>query len=252
VGLTARRKEGMQMNTTADVTVQPDTPRTSKKWSGLTLDLAYYCPLKCDHCLFAASPSEPLRVMPNEAIRRIMQSAAEVGTFFSISISHQEPFTEFNRLCRILRDLKENFDGYGVNLTTTCVWAKSREHALNKLGILKELLLDTLTISVDDFHQSQVPLKRCIDAASAAQELGIQVVVQCCYTLTSKRIDYFRAVMEPYVDCGRIEWVDSPVCPSGRARETIPESDWPRRKCTDGGCNVMEIMHVAEVRSEGV
>jgi radical SAM family protein/iron-sulfur cluster protein len=226
---------------------QSTSESRSKKFSTVALDLSYYCPLECDHCLFDAGPSRPLQSMADGHVMDIIKSAAEVGSFYTISIANQEPFVQFDRLARLLEWLKANFSGYGVSLTTTAMWARSRAFTLQRLQRLKELYLDALMISVDDFHQSQrqAPLERCIVCAQVAQELGIPVTIQCIYSATSHRLDYFRAQMAPHLQPDKIQWIESAVCPSGRARKVIPESDWPQLTCMDGGCNAMEIMYVA-------
>lgn len=222
-----------------------DAKRNSTKFSGLKVDLSYYCPLECDHCLFDAGPSRPMHGMSDAEVRNVIESASELGTFYSISIGHQEPFVQFGRLCKILGWLKSNFDGYGIALNTTAIWAKSRESVIERLATLTDLELDTLMISVDGFHQSQVPLEKCIMCAAVAQEMGIKVVVQCVYSGTSHRLEYFRAQMEPYLDADRIKWIESPFCPCGRARKAIPRAAWPQLSYEDGSCNVMEIVYVA-------
>lgn len=224
----------------------PDSiPRQSTRFSGLKVDLSYYCPLRCDHCLFEAGPTRPKWVLSDSDIARIIKSAAEVGTFYSISIGHQEPFVQFDRLCDILQFLKSHFDGYGIALNTTAVWVKSREGARDKLSALRDLRLEMLMISVDDFHQAQVPLDKCIVCASVAQELGMRVVFESVYSRSSHRADYFRERMRFGIDLEKIDWIESPVCPCGHARRVIPESEWPRNSFDCGFCNVMEAMYVA-------
>lgn len=217
----------------------------SLKFSSLKVDLSYFCPLECHHCLFEASPALTPRGMTDQDLFHVIQSSAEVGTFYSISIGQQEPFVEFRRLCAILRFLTENFDGYGVSLNTTATWVKSRAFARERLTLLKDLRVESLMISVDDFHQNQVPLEKCIQCAQAAQEVDIHVVIQCVYSKNSHRLGYYRARMEPHLDAEKIEWAENAFCPSGRARKVIPESDWPQESYEKGFCNIMETMYVA-------
>ena len=232
-------------NLTTETIGSANVDESPIKFSGLNIDLSYHCPLECDHCLFEAGPSRSLQGMSDSHIVRVIQSAAEVGTFYSISIGHQEPFVQFDRLCEILRFLKSNFDGYGIAMPTTAVWVKAREFAFKRLSILRDLQVENLMISVDDYHQSQVPLQKCITCASVAQELGMHVTIQCVYSRTSHRLDYYRTLMEPHLDPDKTKWVESPFCPSGRARKALSESNWPQRNYKDGSCNVMQVMYVA-------
>jgi hypothetical protein len=222
-------------------------PHGSRKLSVLKIDFSYYCPLVCDHCLFEASPSLAINGLSDTDIMQVIRMSSEVGSFYTVSLGHQEPFVQFDRLCAVLGWMKSNFDGYAVSLNTTAVWVKSRQFATERLSRLRDLRLETLMVSVDDFHQNQkeVPLEKCIACAQEAQKLGISVIIQCIYTATSHRLEYFRAQMGRHLNADKTEWVESAFCPSGRARKVIVESEWPEQGFQDGCCNIMEVMYVA-------
>jgi hypothetical protein len=222
-----------------------DLIRNSTKFSGLKIDLSYHCPLECDHCLFDSRPSCTVKGMSDKQLCHVIQTASEMGSFYSLSVGHQENFTQFGRLCGILRCLKTNFEGYGVALNTTAHWVKSRDFAVDRLRVLKDLGLETLMISVDDFHQQQVSIEKCIDCVSAAQELKIKVIIQCAYSVSSNRMDYYKSLMQPHLSDKNLDWAESPFCPSGRARDRIPVRDWPKRSYADGGCSIMKIIYVS-------
>src|SRR5262245_19587741 len=105
VGATSSTSEAPE-RTTAGTHEQSAVPPTavarSKKFSTIALDLSYYCPLECDHCLFDAGPSRPLKGMDDGHVMNIIRSAAELESFYTISIANQEPFVQFDRLTRLL------------------------------------------------------------------------------------------------------------------------------------------------------
>ncbi|NIN94234.1 MAG: hypothetical protein GTN93_04145, partial [Anaerolineae bacterium] len=60
---------------------------------------------------------------------------------------------------------------------TNCNWATSREKAHETLSPLKEAGLDTLNMSVDDFHQETIPLERVRNAFEASKRLKLKPVL---------------------------------------------------------------------------
>ena len=85
----------------AENTTYVDLIRNSTKFSGLKIDLSYNCPLECDHCLFDSGPSCAVKGMSDKQLLHIIRTASEMGSFYSISVGHQENFAQFAKLCKI-------------------------------------------------------------------------------------------------------------------------------------------------------
>jgi len=103
----------------------------------------------------------------------IIDQASALGARW-VSFTGGEPFLE----PQLLLDLVTSASGKGLHseAVTNCSWAESRGKALERLRLLAEAGLKALNMSVDDFHQEQIPLDRVRHCFDAAKELGLKPV----------------------------------------------------------------------------
>src|SRR5262249_31849546 len=103
----------------------------------------------------------------------IISEAATVvaPTPFQIDITGGEPFLDFNLLVKVVAH------GATLGAFMTCMtngyWATSPEVAIAKLRVLKDIGLQSLSVSTSGPHQQFVPLKRVRQALDAARSIGL-------------------------------------------------------------------------------
>jgi radical SAM protein with 4Fe4S-binding SPASM domain len=101
-----------------------------------------------------------------------------------VSFTGGEPF--------LYPDLLGNSIGYAsslglrIEVVTNSYWANSFEDAMQSLIPLKENGLDVLNLSVDDYHQEQIPLENIRNSFRAAEKTGLKTVFMITLKKDSK------------------------------------------------------------------
>ena len=112
--------------------------------------------------------------MTLEQAKRYVDEAAANGARW-VSFTGGEPFLAYG----LLRGLTAYASSRGLlsEAVTNCNWATSRKKALELLSSLKDTGLETLNMSVDDFHQEMIPLERVRSCFEAAKWLDLKPVL---------------------------------------------------------------------------
>ena len=191
------------------------------------------CDAECSHCWFSSGPNRTRSMEPHEA-RGYIDQAAEVSTVEWISFTGGEPFLMPEALVELVRYASER--GFKVECATNCSWATSRRQAERRLGELADAGLDTVNISMDDFHQRHIPFERVRSCYEASKELGLKTVIMCASSRSNTLgIDEIRLRLgDEGIHDIRAGRPTSPVSalavetgfiPVGRAA-SIPEEEW--------------------------
>ena len=137
--------------------------------SGLHLIMTYQCTFECDHCFVWGSPRQS-GVMTLQDIRNILAQGQKLGTVQSIYFEGGEPFLYYAVLVQAVREAaRMDFD---VGVVSNAYWATSLEDAIEWLKPMARLIHD-LSVSSDLFHYNQSISQQSLNAAAAAQLLGI-------------------------------------------------------------------------------
>ena len=146
----------------------PEPPRLFR----VGLILTERCDVACRHCWFSCGPDRDATMSRGRA-EAVIDQARALGARW-VSFTGGEPFLER----RLLLDLVAYASGRGLHTeaVTNCNWAKSQTGALETLRPLAEAGLTALNMSVDDFHQEQIPLERVRHCFEATKELGLKPV----------------------------------------------------------------------------
>jgi hypothetical protein len=112
--------------------------------------------------------------MTLEQAKRYVDEASANGARW-VSFTGGEPFLVYG----LLRGLTAHASSRGLlnEAVTNCNWATNRKRALELLSPLKDTGLDTLNMSVDDFHQEMIPLERVRNCYEAAEWLELKPVL---------------------------------------------------------------------------
>lgn len=131
------------------------------------------CDAACRHCWFSSSPDREDSMTIEQAKRYVDEAAANGASW--VSFTGGEPFLVYG----LLRRLTAHASSMELlsEAVTNCNWATTRKRAFELLSPLKDAGLDTLNMSVDDFHQECIPLERVRNCYEAAKWLGLKPVL---------------------------------------------------------------------------
>jgi MoaA/NifB/PqqE/SkfB family radical SAM enzyme len=191
------------------------------------------CSSACRHCWFSSDPDIGREMSLDEALDYIDQ-AEEIPSVRYISFTGGEPFLLSEMLVRLVRYASER--GLHTECVTNSFWASTMGSAEKMLRRLADAGLEVINLSVDDFHQSQIPFERVLNSYRAARNLGLKIVLMCAASRSSRiRIEGVKRMLgddDIYI-VGRGEKRGEPrviametgFIPAGRGAD-IPEEEW--------------------------
>jgi MoaA/NifB/PqqE/SkfB family radical SAM enzyme len=162
---------------------------------------------------------------------KAINEAAILGADW-ISLTGGEPFLEQ----KLMEDLiaYSNQKDLKTEVVTNGFWAKTPELSTHILESLKKHGLKILNLSIDDFHQEQIPINYIRNAYQAAQKLGIKIVIMTTTTknskITSKTLpelledDKIQNLKDPRIQSPNALLIETPITPEGRGK-TVKELD---------------------------
>ncbi len=144
--------------------------------TGLHLLLTNTCNYECDHCFVWGSPRQS-GTMTLEQIRSIYDQGEELGTVGWIFLEGGEPFLHYPILVRAAELAHEM--GFKVGIVSNQYWATAEEDARLWLRPLVGIV-DSMSISADDFHGDDPVAVQARNAHRAARTLGMAVETFVC------------------------------------------------------------------------
>ncbi len=209
----------------------------------LGLIITEHCNIACDHCLFGAGSNLDAKEMPLADIQHYINCMADIALReneqFSVALSGGEPLLCRRLLLDSIRYAK-NKGAQQISIVSNGYWGEREQGALSIAVELKEAGLSNLAFSMDDFHQTHIPLASLRNAISACKEMEIAFSIKTTVTRKSRRL------AEVLVDLGdlllnqKVTIEEIPCIPTGRAKEQIPPEDLiyqqgiPRESCGMG------------------
>ena len=132
------------------------------------------CNIHCSHCWL--DPTENVKQdMALEEARRYIDQASEIPSMEWISLTGGEPFLLPELMLGVVGHASSM--GLRTECVTNCAWADSMEDAEKTLEALKDVGLEVVNISSDDFHQEHVPFGNVANCFEAARGLGLKIVI---------------------------------------------------------------------------
>jgi len=141
-----------------------------------TLHLAYSfaCNLSCGHCIFRCGPDDH-RTMGVRRAEAFIEQAAEAG-IRRIVFTGGEPLLHPRALRSLIRHTAEQ--GMKSALITNAAWASSATETKAYLAELKEIGLESITLSTDRYNLLEIPLKNLQNALDASRDIGLRAGVK--------------------------------------------------------------------------
>ena len=141
-----------------------------------TLHLAYSfaCNLSCGHCIFRCGPYDH-RTMGIRRAKDYVEQAGEAG-IRRIVFTGGEPLLHPRALRKLIRHATEQ--GMKGALITNAAWASSGTETRAYLADLKEIGLESITLSTDRYHLLEVPLENIQNVLNASRDIGLRAGVK--------------------------------------------------------------------------
>ena len=229
--------------------------------TGVDFLLTFKCTSKCKHCSYKAGPERTGSMKLSDA-ERYLEELTATQPLHSIGAHGGEPFLYFELLVQIM----ENARKLGVARTwviTNGFWAKTKTTAEERLTILKEAGLKSITFSVDGFHQEYISFENVKNGIEAAISVGFEKVWVDSYFLGSEDSDNFynnltKKALRSLEVMGNIEINKRQVDFEGRAAELLAKHVEPKQQTPAGRCplpfwigGTLKNPEVVEIDHEG-
>ena len=197
----------------------------------LGLILTYRCNAECRHCFFEAGPRREETISHELGIKAINETA-KLGAEW-VSLTGGESMLEPELVSYFIKHASEL--GLKTEIVSNGYWATSIQEANRLLKPLKDLGLDALNLSIDDFHQEYIPLTSVKNAYWAAQGLGIKIILMVTTTKNNKitantipellEDDKIQIMGSQRIRDPHALLIETPVTPAGRGKD-ITDHDY--------------------------
>lgn len=218
---------------------KPSGSRVSMRITGVDFLLTFKCPSKCKHCSYRGGPERTGSLKLSD-IKRYLREVTATQPLHSVGAHGGEPFLYFELLVQTMRNAKK----LGVARTwviTNGFWAKNKTLAEERLTVLKEAGLKSITFSVDGFHREYVPFEDVKNGIEPALSVGFEKVWVDSYFLGSEDSNSFynnltKKTLRRLRNLGDIEINKREVDFEGRAAELLTKHVEPEQQTPTGRC----------------
>lgn len=189
--------------------------------TGLHLLLSYRCTFECDHCFVWSSPNAQ-GTMSLAMAESALDQASQINTINQVYFEGGEPFLFYPillRLCRLASRI-----GFKTGIVTNSYFGTSTRDAEEWLKPLKEVGLDSISVSDDTYHSGSTETETpAAIVKRAADDLGINSGVICIDP--PRGVDNKQVPGEPVLGGG--------VRFRGRAVANLNDANLPHRKWSE-------------------
>lgn len=140
----------------------------------LNVNPTYQCTSECVHCRYFASPRQKGEYLNAERLSSFLDDL-DSNSLEAVCIGGGEPMTSIDGLISLVRVVKRK-SHLTAHVITNGSWAVSYDRAFKIAGKLRDVKLDSITLSADGFHQEHIPLEIVVNAARALLDAGIKQV----------------------------------------------------------------------------
>lgn len=167
---------------------------------GIHFLLTYHCTFECDHCFLYCSPRST-GTFTTRQLQQTLDEAVKLGTVEWIFFEGGEPLLYYPLLLEGIKRAKTA--GFKVGMVTNAYPIQTPEDALVWLKPLKELEIDSLSISIDSYHCSDITKCTGSIAYEAASALNLPVnAIEIQQTSTAEESDQHTSKGQPILEGG--------------------------------------------------
>lgn len=168
--------------------------------SGIHFLLTYRCTFECEHCFLYCSPHSPGTFTINQ-IQKTLDEAEKMNTIDWIFFEGGEPLLYYPLLLEGIRRAKNL--GFKVGLVTNAYPLQTPEDAILWLEPFKTLEIDSLSISIDEYHYDNIDENPGQIAYETALKLQLPVqTIEIKQPKSSRESDDNSRKGQPIVDGG--------------------------------------------------
>jgi hypothetical protein len=135
---------------------------------GIAAIVTYSCNLSCSHCFFDGRNSKAR--LSVEILEQAL--AAESATLSWLHFTGGEPLLDPEQLIDLLQTARKVYHG-DIGIASNGYWGRDSVRAGELVRRLKDLGVNGISLSVDSFHQPEVPLEAVGAAAEAVAAAGL-------------------------------------------------------------------------------
>jgi len=212
-------------------------------FAGIAFELTNACSARCRSCLRECTPGRGDSLELNR-ISAVLDNLGKHGSFREVGFTGGECFLRYELLleaCRLVRDKL----GFRISVATNAFWATTPERARALLEPLVACGLNSVLVSVDDFHLEFIPRQRIENCLNAALALGLRCSAQVIHSRRSRRAADFQALLKLGPGPGTLEWIENPCDPVGRAQREVPADEFRRQRLARRSmCSVLRLLAV--------
>lgn len=143
-------------------------------FDSIGIALTRKCTAQCEMCCFECGPDKE-EGLEKELVLRIIDEAAQIKEIKKIGFTGGEATLCEDVLFEAITRTKKK--GMKSSLTSNGVWGREPGAAMEWLIRLKEAGLDSLTLSIDEYHQNYVPLESIRNIIRANREVRISLSI---------------------------------------------------------------------------
>ena len=187
----------------------------SAVFESIGIALTRKCTAQCEMCCFECGPDKT-EELEEELVLRIIEEASEIDEIKRVGFTGGEAVLRGEFLIKAIVKVKEK--GMKTSLTSNGFWGKTPEQAQKWLQQFKMAGLDSLTISIDEYHQNYVPIQSIRNIIRANRDVHLNISFAVGDSLGER--DALSILKELGTDAYEIQLMMYPFMPVGR-RENL-------------------------------
>ncbi len=155
----------------------------------LTINTSYNCNSHCKHCRYPGISNNQDYITP-ELIENCLGGLYEHSPEWII-LGGGEPFLKFDKLIVIIQKIKKMLPQVKIHITSSGGWGADIRRASEMAAILLEAGINSISFSVDSFHQEYIPLQHVINSIEACLKAGFMNISAGCVLIDSPQKNPF-------------------------------------------------------------
>ncbi|MEQ8189019.1 MAG: radical SAM protein [Candidatus Eremiobacterota bacterium] len=149
----------------------------------LTINTSYNCNSSCMHCRYPGILNNRDFITP-ELLESSLSNLSDRNPEWII-IGGGEPFLRFDRLEIIIQVIKKILHRSKIHITTNGFWGTDMHQASEIAGSFVKSGVDSISFSVDSFHQKYISIEHVINSVKACLKAGLVNVSAGCLLMDS-------------------------------------------------------------------
>ncbi len=205
------------------------------RFDTLVIEWTKRCPAACDFCFDSHGASRTETVGGEFLARWVREFKRAIPSPDKLAITGGEPFLYYDEILKFMSAIK-TIDFSSRSVITNAYWAKSVDHARERIEPLKDLGLTCVNVSCDPSHLKFIPFEHICHLARGSLAAGIAHVAISGNFYVERDVRQYFGNEPDILHSGSVSFVSHPVYPAGRALERKHEIEWMDRVASAPKC----------------